>query len=198
LLNFGENVLLVIAYSLLGASIKYIDAAFDEKLFSRKKALLLAPLVGILWAYLMYFSAASATILLSIVVAVLITGKVDNVAHLAGLATIVAVILISGYFEFIWSALIVITFTGVLDELGNDYVDKKNLLFRGGLQQKFIHYFFKYRSGMKLSVLLFAIIGFYSFIYFIAFLAFDVAYLLVDRYSNYLKHTQKAVQKTEA
>jgi hypothetical protein len=51
---------------------------------------------------------------------------------------------------------------------------------------------------MKLSVLLFAIIGFYSFIYFIAFLAFDVAYLLVDRYSNYLKHTQKAVQKTEA
>ena len=58
----------LLSYPVLGAGLKYIDDAFDEKIFSKKYALILAPLLAILWAYTMYIDSFSATILLAILV----------------------------------------------------------------------------------------------------------------------------------
>ena len=54
LLVFGNNMyFFLLSYSILGGGIKYIDDAFDEKIFSKKIALTIAPLLGVLWAYTM-------------------------------------------------------------------------------------------------------------------------------------------------
>ena len=178
------DLFIVLAYSFLGASIKYIDLAFDENTFSKNKALVLAPITGIFWAYVMVLSPASATILFSIVLTVLIKGKVDNLAFRAGIISIVGVLIVSGYFEFLWIPLIFLVAAGIFDEIGNDYVDKKSSLLRKGRLSKALHYFFEYRFALKLMVLLFALLGFYSIVYFLAFLGFDIAYVLVAKYSS--------------
>ena len=181
-------IFFVLSYAILGGGIKYIDDAFDEKTFSVNKALLLAPILGVFWAYLMSLHAASATILLAIVLAVLLKGKIDNIAHQAGLVGIIGVVLVSGYFEFIWLGLIVITIAGILDEVGNDYVDRKDLYGKGDIISKIIHYFFEYRFTMKLAVFAFAFAGFYDWVYFLAFIGFDIAYVALTWYSLYLKN----------
>ena len=186
----------ILGYALLGAGIKYIDDAFDEKTFSIRKSLLLAPVLGILWAYLMSLSPASATILFAIVLAVLLKGKVDNVAHQAGLLSIVVVVMVSGYFQFVWIALAIFTIAGVLDEVGNDFVDEKNFYAKGGVN-KFIHLFFEYRFTMKAVIFVFALLGHYGFEYFapfewqyfFAFLAFDIGYVIILKISERIKRS---------
>ena len=66
---------LLVLYPILGAGIKYIDDAFDEQIFSKRIALVLAPALGLLWAYAMIVDKASAVILLAILCAVLLKGK---------------------------------------------------------------------------------------------------------------------------
>ncbi len=179
--------LFIIAYAILGSGIKYIDAAFDENAFSRNKAILLAPILGILWALTMLLSVESATILLAVFLSVLLAGEIDNTAFQLGSLTIVLVILFSGFFEFLWLPLIFITLAGVVDEVGNDVVDKKKI------DNKFIHHFFKHRFAMKLAVFFFALFNYFGWIYLFAFMAFDIAYELVGAYSI-RKHKQQLQQ----
>jgi len=175
----------IAAYAVLGGGIKYIDDAFDEKTFSKIKAVLLAPFLGGLWAFTMTLHPASATILAAIVLAVLLRGKIDNLAFMVGTVTIITALFFSGLATFLWLPLILITLAGVLDEVGNDYVDKN---FKAN---KFIYIFFEYRFTMKLAVLYFAAINYFVWVYFFAFIAFDVAYALVMHYSMNLAHKRK-------
>jgi hypothetical protein len=66
----------LLSYSILGAGIKYIDSAFDEKIFNKKLAMILAPFLGGLWAYTMFINPFSATILLFILL-ILFKKKID-------------------------------------------------------------------------------------------------------------------------
>ncbi len=175
----------ITVYAFLGGSIKYIDDAFDERVFSRRNALLLAPLVGIFWAFAMSISAPSATILGAVVLAVLLTGKIDTIAFQAGLVSIFGVLAISGFFNFMWIPLAVIAFAGIVDEIGNDHAD------RNPKTHFLINNFFHYRFTMKLAVLAFAFLGTFGWVYIFAFLAFDIAYLLVTKYSDELRRLRK-------
>ena len=56
----------LISFSLLGAGIKYIDSAYDDKAFNKKLALIIAPILGLLWSYTMIINPIAATILLII------------------------------------------------------------------------------------------------------------------------------------
>ena len=86
----------LVSYPVLGAGLKYIDDAFDEKIFNRKFALILAPFLGALWAYTMFINQFSATILLAILIGVFLRGKVDNHAHFVGLFIIIGSIILVG------------------------------------------------------------------------------------------------------
>jgi hypothetical protein len=88
-------------------------------------------------------------------------------------------------------ALISISLAGVLDEVGNDFVDKNNVYHNVKYFGKYIHLFFEYRFVMKIAVFSFAFLNFFSFTYFFAFLAWDVGYALIMRYSKYLAHHRK-------
>ncbi|MFH0969991.1 MAG: hypothetical protein V1776_00845 [Candidatus Diapherotrites archaeon] len=168
----------------LGGGIKYIDDAFDEKTFSKTKALLVAPVIAIFWIFMMYLSVPSATILGAIFLAVLSRNKVDNIGfHVGALAIISGLIILYFYkiVDFLWGPLVFLTVAGVLDEIGNDYVDKHPEIAKPFL------FFFHYRFIMKIAVFLGVYFGFYGLEYFIAFIGFDIAYASVGDYSEKLK-----------
>ena len=171
----------LLSYPILGAGIKFIDEAFDEKTFSKKIALILAPILGVLWAYTMLIDAVSATILLAILCAVFFKGKIDNYAHLAGLLVILGIIFLAGV-EFLILPLIVLALSALLDEVGNDYIDKKKYLSSNRFYKKFAGYFFDQRWLTKVAILGIAIIGVFPLYFFLAMVLFDGAYLIVRSY----------------
>jgi len=152
--------------------LKYIDDAFDEDRFSKTTAKLLAPILVLLWISVSLFDPVSATVLFAILIAVLLSGKVDNrIFKLSALALIAGVVL-TQYAHFSWVPLAVLTVLGVTDEKGNDYVD---LHETGGLRE----FFFAHRCSMKLGALSLCIASFLPWLYLVAFLAFDTAYELI-------------------
>ncbi len=171
------------AYPILGAGLKYIDEAFDEQIFNKKIAYLIAPLLGILWAYAMIIDAASATILLAILLGVLLKGKIDNYAHLAGLAIILGIVVLAGI-QLLFLPLIILTLGALFDEVGNDMIEKKRFLESKNRLQQFIGHFFDQRWLTKVVILALAVIGLIPFFFFAAMFFFDSAYLGVRWYSQ--------------
>lgn len=178
----------LIAYPILGAGIKYIDAAYDEKTFNKKTALIITPLLATLWAYTMLINPISATILLAILLGVLIKNKIDNYAHLLGSAIIVTIFIITIYLkniELIILPLIFLISAAIIDEVGNDIIDynKKNLK-KNRFRHQFSLYFFGRRYVMKLAILYLIIFGIVELYFLLAMILFDEAYIITDLYSR--------------
>jgi len=173
------------SYSILGAGIKYIDDAFDEKTFNKSIALTITPLLGILGAYTMIIDPVSATILLAVLCGVLLKGKIDNIAFGIGFAIVIALVALVGI-EFLILPLIILGASAVLDEVGNDFIDnKKEQLNQKKLFHKFVIYFFGHRWIMKISILYLVIINIVPFYFFLAMVLFDYMYVLMNFYSRF-------------
>ncbi|MDH7507379.1 MAG: hypothetical protein QHH15_06325 [Candidatus Thermoplasmatota archaeon] len=176
--------LFILIFGILGAGIKYIDDAFDDKIFNKKIALILAPFLGILWAYTMLINPVAATILLAVVIGVLFKGKIDNIAHLAGLLVIIAIIFIAGV-QLMILPLVFLATAALLDEIGNDFIDKrKNKLDTNKFLHRFIVSFFDQRWVLKVAILFLCFIGVIPLVFFLAMVSFDYAYLSVRFYSK--------------
>ncbi len=172
------------AFAILGGGIKYIDDAFDERTFSKDRAVFTAPVLGVLWAYTSLVNGAAGTILLAIILSVFLTGKIDNRAHKIGLVTVIALLILAG-FEIMWIPLAVLVIAGIFDEKGNDIMDEKAKSFTfNGTIKKFIIQFFRYRCVMKIGVVALTIIGTIPIYLFAAFLLFDIAYHIVSKISK--------------
>ena len=168
------------SYPLLGAGIKYIDDAFDEKTFNKKLAFIITPFLSILGAYAMFVDPVSATILLSVLAGVCLKGKVDNLAFIGGLLICLVIVLTLGI-EFLVIPLILLSAAAVLDEVGNDLIDKKKEYFKqGNAFHKFIMYFFGQRWIMKTAILYLVIVNIVPVYFFFAMILFDYAYVFVD------------------
>ena len=182
----------LLAFPLLGAGLKYIDDAFDEKIFNKKLAMVLAPFLGILWAYTMVIDPFSATILLAILLGVFIKGKIDNYAHMTGLVVILIILVFAGV-NLLFLPLIFIATAAFLDEMGNDVIDKNRSYFD---DNKFLHkitlYFFDQRWLTKMAVLFVVLIGLFPLYFFLAILLFDGAYLTVRLYTKSRQQNRKA------
>jgi len=175
---------LFISYTILGAGIKYIDAAYDEHTFDKRIALLFAPLLGLFWSFTMLLHPVSATILLAVALSVLLKGKIDNRAFLIGFAVIAGVLLFMGMHVAVLP-LVFLTTAGVLDELGNDVIDYNKKDWKESVfRHQFSKYFFGRRYFMKAAVLVLVIMGVLPVVYLIAFILFDEAYIVVGMYSE--------------
>lgn len=159
----------VIVFSILGAGLKFIDDAFDEGVFSKKAAAILAPFLVVLWMGMSMADEASAVILFSILFAVLLTGKIDNIAFKSSALLLLLYFAYSGAMGSMIMALAFLTLLGVLDEIGNDYVDK-------GGAGPIVEFLFLHRFSMKVGVLILCLASVFDWVYLVAFLAFDVAY----------------------
>jgi hypothetical protein len=187
----NENLTLLIffLFPILGASIKYIDAAFDEQVFNKKTAIVVAPIIGILWSFTMILHPMAATILLSVILGVFLKGKIDNAAHGIGLLTII------GFYVLFWIffdgtiiyviPLFFLAAAGVLDEIGNDVISyNEEFSNNHSFGYQFFKYFFGRRHFMKVGLIYLFIVAGYPLSFFVSFLFFDEAYMMVALYSQ--------------
>lgn len=180
-----EYLFFIFSFLVLGTGIKYIDDCFDEKVFDKVHGYVLAPLLGLFWAFIMAQHPAAATLLGAIVLAVFFKGKIDNIAFTVGTLIILLALFLSGFAQFLWIPLIVITLAGIFDEIGNDWADKRAVLSRP------IRWFFEYRFTMKLTVFYFAWAHVIPWLFFFAFLVWDIGYALVYEYVKLIVQSRK-------
>ena len=174
----------LIAYTVLGAGIKYIDDAFDEKTFNKTLALIITPLLSILGVYAMMIDPVSATILLAVVCGVFIKGKVYNYAFLTGGIIVISLAFVLGI-NFLIIPLIILSTAAVLDEVGNDFIDrKKHRLNMRNPAHIFARYFFGHRWIMKTAIIFLVILNIVPVFFVFAMILFDYSYLGVTAYSN--------------
>jgi len=185
LLSLGTNIyFLLLIYPVLGAGIKYIDAAFDNDAFNKNLAFAIALFLGLLWSFVMCTNAVSATILFAVVLSVFLKGKIDNRAFLLGFGVIVFLILVCGI-QIALLPLVLLTVAGVLDEVGNDIIDyNRNDLQESRFRHQFLKYFLGRRYVMKATLFLLVIMNLVPMMYLIAFILFDEAYILVEMYGK--------------
>jgi hypothetical protein len=188
--DFGNNMyFFFLSYVILGAGLKYIDDAFDEKTFSKKKAFVIAPLLGIFGAFTITISPFSATILVAVVLGVLFKGKVDNRAHLISFFTFFIIVIMLGIVNIMILPLIFLTAAGVLDEIGNDAVDYNGRFHKyKKFKYQFALYFFGRRYLMKVALFFLILVGVFPLYFLIAFILFDESYIVVGLYSHSKKH----------
>jgi len=167
--SYGYHACIIIAFAVIGFGLKYIDDAFDEEVFNKKIAMLTAPILVILWVCLSIFDSISATILFSVLFAVLLSGKVDNLIFKLSSIALVAVLFLTQTLHFLLVPMFALTVMGITDEKGNDYVDSHKIHEVWG-------FFFAHRCGMKVGILGLCALSLLPWLYMIAFLAFDTAY----------------------
>jgi len=188
ILSFEGNIYyFLITFAILGGGIKYVDDAFDEESFKKRNAMIVAPVLGILWGYTCLINQFAGTLLLAILLSVLLTGKIDNLGHQLGLAIIIALLILAGL-NVVWVPLIFLVIGGIIDETGNDLMDEKaeSFTFNGAIKN-FLIYFFKYRFMMKIIVVILTVVGMIPLYLFGAFILFEVWYIFVTFLSEKLK-----------
>ncbi|MFQ5975406.1 MAG: hypothetical protein ACE5J5_03705 [Candidatus Hydrothermarchaeales archaeon] len=159
----------IISFGFIGGGIKFIDEAFDEDIFNKRFATVLAPILVVLWICISIFDKVSAVILFSILFGVLLTGKIDNVVFKISTISLIVFFALRGLFGSYLIPLLFLTFMGIVDEKGNDYVDNNST-------NRVVEFFFLHRFSMKMGVILLCLTSYFSWIYLVAFLCFDIAY----------------------
>jgi len=173
------TILLPISYLALGMLIKYGDQAYDEGLFSKKKAFLLAFPSGILLGSLMALDSGTATIAIGLLFSLLLAGKYDNRGFLAGFIISISISMAAMLYGLgsphIWG----IIFVGVasyIDEWADDNAHKRSNFIAAILYQ---------RPFLKIMVLALCVTGILdSYLYFFIFLSFDFGYSLMGALSR--------------
>ena len=180
-----------ILYALSGFFMKLSDDAYDRKK-NISIAIFAGMLCGVFVGYLAVTSADAACIFIAIVVGTLLSLKVDSLNHVAALVLFILIVVYIGIPSIGIVTLIICSIAAFIDEVGNDNLWVKN---RG----KVTELFFEYRFSLKITVLLFAVLGllqtlfpflkipgiqyflFQTFLYFILFdLFYEIAGLKFD------------------
>ena len=148
-----EWVMYFSAYFLAGLMLKTGDDLLDELDRGDLSWFPLA-LSGLLFGLIMTVSEWDLALMTSILIGVLVSGKVNRPQFIVGFVVIAVVVIwrgipsISGPLD--WLALVLMMFlAAVLDERGNDWADQQ--------QSPRAYRFFKYRFTLKVSVLLLSI-----------------------------------------
>jgi hypothetical protein len=145
-----EWIAYFVGYSLAGMTLKVGDDLLDE-LDQQSLAWVPLTLSGLLFGLLMTISEWDFILLTSIVIGVLISGKINKIQYIAGFAAIFVVLLLRGIPLIAnWPErlilLILLLIAAIFDERGNDWVE--------GKQTRLVDLFFKYRFGLKFAVLI--------------------------------------------
>ena len=180
--------ILLLSYSLIGGGLKYIDQAYDAKVFSKKIAWLIAIITATVMGGLIALDAPSATILLAVIIGVAVTRKIDAYPFYLGVIIVFTMIVLINNFKIMWTGLLPLLIAGMLDEEFNNMADKKKF-------PQILNTVFHYRPLMKLTVLGLAVYGMFGPIYFLAFLLFDLSYIAVEKVSESLGRTESHLER---
>ena len=70
-----DYLIIILGYAFLGGALKYIDQAYDEKVFSKKTANIVAVFCIMVMGYLMVTDAPSMMIFLGMIIALIFAKK---------------------------------------------------------------------------------------------------------------------------
>jgi hypothetical protein len=184
-----------VLYAFSGFFMKFSDDAYDKKK-NIYMAVMAAILCGVSIAYLAVTSSDAACLFIAILIGTVLSLKVDSLNHVLALILFLVIIIYIGIPSIGIVTLILCVLAAFIDEIGNDN-DRIKKLGRG------VELFFDYRFTLKLTVLVFALLGllvpyfpvltqpniqyfqFQTFIYFLLFdLFYEVAGLKFDTIYN--------------
>ena len=179
-----ENTLLwslfiLTSYFLLGFILKFADASFDDKLFSKKKSFLIMLIVAIFSAFLMSISNETKIIFIAFVLGLVLAKKIDNYAFISAAFVCFALFfIVGGTIEIIYLniEIFVILFIAILLEEKINYKKDKWFKTKKG---KIFSFIFEYGLMIKLAGFIAFVIMTYNPIYFFAVLLFDLGYDLM-------------------
>jgi hypothetical protein len=140
-----------ILYALSGFFMKLSDDAYDKK-----KNIFLAAFAGMFCGlfigYLAVTSADAACIFIAILVGTILSLKVDSLNHIVALLLFVLIVVYIGIPTIGIITLLICSIAAFLDEIGNDnsWIKSKG---------KKIEIFFEYRFTLKVTILIFAVLG---------------------------------------
>lgn len=191
---YAHEIILILAYAILGGGIKYIDQAFDIGVFNNKIATILSVPLAILMGLLVVFDPISATIFLAVVLGVAVSKKIDNIAFQIAILTLIIVpILFHEIVRIEWFPFGFLVLAAIIDEYGNDWSDRYwmnrhlhkalNKKTDDSILKRLGETLFSHRPVMKITILLLALANYFNLIYFIAFLAFDWTYKIIETIS---------------
>jgi hypothetical protein len=169
-------LLKALSFFVLGSGVKYIDAAYDDGVFSTAFTVPLALLLGLLAGTCMIWDHDLLLISLSILVGVLVTGKLDVLPF--RLLALVCLTTTLTYFAgklplhgSDWPILLCFASGAALDEIGNDLAD-------AGVLRGRLAFFFLNRGFLKVLVAIIVTVQYLSASFLLLFLAFDFGYFL--------------------
>jgi hypothetical protein len=190
--NRALNFYILCGYMVLGGCCKYIDEVYDESIFNKKIALFLAAISRFLLVSLVFLDYISGIIFLGVSVGLLGAGKIDNL--------ILRFLTVSLLICAVWRLLnfpvgidfssqstglfifIAIAFSSFADERLNDFSDNNKNSLHLVLKEIFYN-----RIFTKITILSVGIFEYKTNFYFMATLAFDAAYSLIENWGDQVK-----------
>lgn len=175
-LNVPNFAFLVASYAFLGGAIKYIDQAYDEGIGSITLAKIMAVVSGVLMGACMLMDGEFSTaFFLAMLISLVLTKKIDNMAFLSGtaigLVTFIAGAIIWGA-ELAPLAIMVFLVAGAIDELADGYAHGKDF---GRLTNFILHY----RPFSDIALVMLIIAAPYDWYYLAPYYAFTFSYMFI-------------------
>jgi len=176
------EIFIIVGYGVVGGSLKYIDIWYDN--LKRDPTLPIyasAFFAGILMGVLMVYDPLSSILLLSIIFATGICGRIDNLSFrivaFSSLFLLLITLIIRPFEDSITITsyvvlLLILTLSGVLDELLDEIGDKRNIKV------------LTTRPVLKIVLIALWILNQYALLYVFCLLAFDFCYYLVSLLSR--------------
>jgi hypothetical protein len=171
-------VLLTLLYGFLGGAIKYVDQAYDEKIFPVRTANVLAGIAAIGMAGGMVLDTPfSTTFFAAMLLSLLLARKIDNPAFAVAVVSIVLILVMLSFVCFIKldiPALALFVVAGFLDEIGDDYAHRH---LTNRLAKAVLHY----RPLSDLALLGLILFRVFGWTYLAPYYAFTLAYITIAK-----------------
>jgi len=164
----------------LGILIKYGDVSFDDGEFDQNVSKALAIPCGLWMGSLILADPDSATIFIGLLLALLVASKYDNTAFKVGFLT-AGLLAVVSFIRFPDNAsyvgVVIVFLAAFLDEKVSDWADRrKDTGIMGRIMRE--------RPVLKVAILLLCVTSVLSsYLYFFAFLGFDLGYSFVEKLS---------------
>lgn len=166
-----------LAFFFVGSGVKYIDAAYDDELFTKSHTILLSLALGGLVGLLMISNHDLLLVSLSLLIGVASTGKLDILPF--RLLSIFCLLIVLVFVRLSpslggpdWGMISLLAVAAAIDEIGNDTADSKVLT-------GWLRLFFLNRGFLKLSAILLLTLHYISTTLILALFSFDLGYFMV-------------------
>lgn len=162
-------------------SLKYIDQAYDEDMFPKRIADVLAIISGIMMGLLMvYDTPFSTAYFLSLIIATILAGKIDNRAFAIGTFLALSIFFVLSSQQsvvFLWGVIVILLAVTYLDEVMDEVAHKYKMAM-------WMRWLLHYRPFTDIAIIVLVCMGTLSWVSLMPYLTFNTAYRVFSHYTD--------------